>query len=140
MLFCVYLALCVCLFEAHYYLKSFKGTTSFFLGDNGSGKPCQDNFVHSPVSIDFFLLSSFSLGVEPVDRDVVRRPPRQITQGMITRLLAFRVVMSAVCIVMGTFWVFGKEVRTKIEIKISHCFTQDSCSQKDFTVVSLLFA
>ncbi|XP_065184948.1 calcium-transporting ATPase type 2C member 1-like [Sycon ciliatum] len=51
-----------------------------------------------------------SLGVEPVDRDVTRRPPRKISQGMITPLLAARVVMSALCIVLGTFWIFWREM------------------------------
>ena len=51
-----------------------------------------------------------SLGVEPVDRDVMKKPPRDVTQPIITRSLMFNVIMSATLIVTGTLWVFWREV------------------------------
>ena len=53
---------------------------------------------------------SFSLGVEPVDRDVMTKPPRDVKQPIITRSLLLNVVTSAMIIVMGTLWVFWREV------------------------------
>ena len=51
-----------------------------------------------------------SLGVEPVDRDVMIKPPRKATDKMISMGLLLRIVASAVIIVTGTLWVFSKEV------------------------------
>ncbi|KAK7879565.1 hypothetical protein WMY93_033726 [Mugilogobius chulae] len=43
-----------------------------------------------------------SLGVEPVDRDVIRKPPRNISDSILTRSLLVKVLVSAVIIVCGT--------------------------------------
>lgn len=51
-----------------------------------------------------------SLGVEPVDRDVMLRPPRGVHDPIITRALVSKVLTSAAIIVIGTLWVFWKEV------------------------------
>ncbi len=53
----------------------------------------------------------FSLGVEPVDRDVMKRPPRKASNPMITKFLLLQVISSAFLIVLGTLFIFWREVR-----------------------------
>ncbi|KAG8286657.1 ATPase, P-type (transporting), HAD super, sub IC [Homalodisca vitripennis] len=53
-----------------------------------------------------------SLGVEPVDHDVVKQHPRNVKEPMITRHLIINVLLSASIIIFGTLWVFKREVRT----------------------------
>lgn len=57
------------------------------------------------------LLSVRSLGVEPVDHDVMRQPPRRPSDAIINRRLISNVILSAIIIVAGTLWVFDREVR-----------------------------
>jgi len=52
----------------------------------------------------------YSLGVEPVDRDVVKQKPRDVKEPMITRSLIINVLLSAFIIIAGTLWVFKREV------------------------------
>ena len=52
----------------------------------------------------------FSLGVEPVDHDVLKQPPRKAKDPIITKHLLINVVISATIIVCGTLWVFWREV------------------------------
>eukprot|EP01137_Pigoraptor_chileana_P032354 Opistho-2@21593 len=51
-----------------------------------------------------------SLGVEPVDHDVMRKPPRNPNDPIITRTLLIRVLVSASIIVCGTLFVFVHEM------------------------------
>lgn len=51
-----------------------------------------------------------SLGVEPVDKDVVKRGPRNVKQPMITTHLIVNVLLSAFIIILGTLWVFKREM------------------------------
>lgn len=51
-----------------------------------------------------------SLGVEPVDHDVMKRPPRQAKERMINVQLLSQVLTSALVIVAGTLFVFWREV------------------------------
>ncbi|KAL4235055.1 ATPase [Mactra antiquata] len=51
-----------------------------------------------------------SLGVEPVDPDVIRRPPRRVKDPIITRYFMVNILVSAVIIVLGTLWVFWREM------------------------------
>lgn len=51
-----------------------------------------------------------SLGVEPVDHEVIKQKPRNTKQHMITRALIVNVLLSAAIIIAGTLWVFNKEV------------------------------
>jgi Ca2+-transporting ATPase len=51
-----------------------------------------------------------SLGVEPVDHDVLKKPPRNVKQPMITKDLILNVVISAIIIISGTLFVFIREV------------------------------
>ncbi|KAI0302439.1 calcium-transporting ATPase [Multifurca ochricompacta] len=49
---------------------------------------------------------SQSLGVDPVDRDVMRKPPRKKDEPIINRRIRWRVIFSASIIVIGTLFVF----------------------------------
>jgi Ca2+-transporting ATPase len=51
-----------------------------------------------------------SLGVEPVDHDVIKKPPRNVKEPMITRPLIVNVLLSATIIIGGTLWVFKREM------------------------------
>lgn len=51
-----------------------------------------------------------SLGVEPVDHDVIRQPPRKVKDPIITRSLIVNILISATIIVTGTLWVFWREM------------------------------
>ena len=51
-----------------------------------------------------------SLGVEPVDKDVLKQKPRDTKEPMITRSLIINVLLSAVIIILGTLWVYNREV------------------------------
>jgi Ca2+-transporting ATPase len=51
-----------------------------------------------------------SLGVEPVDSDVMSRPPRKRDAVVLTRKLIQRVFMSACCIMLGTMGVYAHEM------------------------------
>jgi len=46
-----------------------------------------------------------SLGVEPVDRAVAKRPPRRASDSIIDSALMCRVLTSAALVVVGTLWV-----------------------------------
>eukprot|EP00127_Corallochytrium_limacisporum_P002707 Clim_evm16s136 gene=Clim_evmTU16s136 len=52
-----------------------------------------------------------SLGVEPVDPDVMKKPPRRSTENIINRPLITRVVSAAAIIVTGTLYVFVLEMQ-----------------------------
>ncbi|KAL6045595.1 hypothetical protein STEG23_029496 [Scotinomys teguina] len=51
-----------------------------------------------------------SLGVEPVDRDTLRRPPRSIRDTILNRALILKVLMSAAVIIGGTLFIFWREI------------------------------
>ena len=72
--------------------------------------------IYAIIIFDKFIsliLILFSLGVEPVDKDVIRQPPRRVKDPMITRPLVINVIMSACIIVCGTLWVFWREVSSE---------------------------
>ncbi|EGV94120.1 Calcium-transporting ATPase type 2C member 2 [Cricetulus griseus] len=51
-----------------------------------------------------------SLGVEPVDRDALRRPPRSIRDTILNRALILKVLLSAAVIIGGTLFIFWREI------------------------------
>lgn len=55
-----------------------------------------------------------SLGVEPVDRDVIRKPPRNLKDSILTRSLLVKVLVSAFIIVCGTLFVFWRELQDNV--------------------------
>lgn len=57
-----------------------------------------------------------SLGVEPVDHDVLQQPPRKAKEQIISRQLLINVLISALIIVSGTFFVFYRELGDKHEV------------------------
>lgn len=60
-----------------------------------------------------------SLGVEPVDKDVLKQKPRNTKEPMITRHLIINVLLSATIIILGTLWVYNREVPSKKKTEIS---------------------
>lgn len=52
-----------------------------------------------------------SLGVEPVDKDTLRQPPRNVKDQILSRALVLRILLSATTIISGTLFIFWKEVR-----------------------------
>ena len=66
-----------------------------------------------------------SLGVEPVDHDVLKKPPRKVTDPMINRSLIINMVTSAAVIVIGTLCVFYAEVRRRHLHVMSFIFVHD---------------
>jgi magnesium-transporting ATPase (P-type) len=63
-----------------------------------------------------FNIIFFSLGVEPVDHDVLKKPPRKVTDPMINKKLIINIVTSAAVIVIGTLCVFYAEVFSCLNI------------------------
>uniref|UniRef100_A0A4W6DPB9 Calcium-transporting ATPase n=1 Tax=Lates calcarifer TaxID=8187 RepID=A0A4W6DPB9_LATCA len=55
-----------------------------------------------------------SLGVEPVDQDVIRKPPRNVRDSILTRGLIVKILVSAVIIVCGTLFVFWRELQDNV--------------------------
>ncbi|XP_032342772.1 calcium-transporting ATPase type 2C member 2 isoform X2 [Camelus ferus] len=56
------------------------------------------------------LAECCSLGVEPVDRDTLRQPPRNIKDTILSRALVLRILLSATTIISGTLFIFWKEI------------------------------
>lgn len=65
-----------------------------------------------------------SLGVESVDHDVLKQPPRDVKQPMITRSLIINVLLSAGIIICGTLFIFINEVSLVTLIKFQIIITQ----------------
>lgn len=61
------------------------------------------------LKVSGFVLSS--LGVEPVDKDTLRQPPRNVKDQILSRALVLRILLSATTIISGTLFIFWKEVR-----------------------------
>ncbi len=51
-----------------------------------------------------------ALGVDPVRKETMRRPPRKKGQSVLSRRLVYRVAFSAAMIVAGTLWVYLVEI------------------------------
>lgn len=51
-----------------------------------------------------------ALGVDPVDKEIMRRPPRKKTDQIISRRLLGRVAFSASMIMLGTLWIYAVEL------------------------------
>ncbi|KAM4705865.1 calcium-transporting ATPase type 2C member 1 [Rhinophrynus dorsalis] len=55
-----------------------------------------------------------SLGVEPVDKDVIRKPPRNLKDSILTKSLIIKILISSFIIVCGTLFVFWRELRDNL--------------------------
>ncbi|CAI9541675.1 unnamed protein product [Staurois parvus] len=55
-----------------------------------------------------------SLGVEPVDKDVIRKPPRNLKDSILTKNLIIKILISSIIIVCGTLFVFWRELRDNV--------------------------
>ncbi|XP_060109838.1 calcium-transporting ATPase type 2C member 2-like [Heteronotia binoei] len=51
-----------------------------------------------------------SLGVEPVDKDAIKHPPRNVTDTILSKSLILKILLSAAVIISGTLFVFWKEI------------------------------
>lgn len=51
-----------------------------------------------------------SLGVEPVDHDVMKKPPRSRNAHILTRRLVIRVLTAAFIVVLGTVFIYTSEM------------------------------
>ena len=51
-----------------------------------------------------------SLGVEPVDHEVMKRPPRSRSETILTKAVLGRILGTAVCIILGTVFICVKEM------------------------------
>ncbi|XP_043288705.1 calcium-transporting ATPase type 2C member 1 [Venturia canescens] len=68
-----------------------------------------------------------SLGVEPVDKDVLNQKPRDTKEPMITRSVVINVLLSAIVIILGTLWVYNREM------------TSDGITARDTTMTFTCF-
>ncbi|XP_058564761.1 calcium-transporting ATPase type 2C member 2 isoform X4 [Neofelis nebulosa] len=50
-----------------------------------------------------------SLGVEPVDKDALRQPPRNVKDTILSKALILKILLSAAVIISGTLFIFWKE-------------------------------
>jgi len=71
---------------------------------------------------------SQSLGVDPVDPAVMRRPPRKKNAPIITKRLLCRVLFSASIIVVGTLFIYvfalkDKDMSRREQTMVSFCFS-----------------
>src|SRR5262249_12970374 len=55
-----------------------------------------------------------SLGVEPVDHDVMRKPPRPKNKPILSRMLVIRVLTAAAIVVLGTMFIYVSEMRDNV--------------------------
>ncbi|XP_075562198.1 calcium-transporting ATPase type 2C member 1 isoform X3 [Pelecanus crispus] len=55
-----------------------------------------------------------SLGVEPVDKDVIQKPPRNVKDSILTKNLIVKILVSSIIIVCGTLFVFWRELRDNV--------------------------
>ena len=61
----------------------------------------------------------FSLGVEPVDDDIIKKKPRSVQTAMVDTQLIIQMVSAASFMVLGTLFIFWREVRfSELE---THC-------------------
>ena len=58
------------------------------------------------IIIILYILVAQSLGLEPVDPDVIKKPPRKISEPILTRSLLENILLSAFIIICGTLWVY----------------------------------
>ena len=62
--------------------------------------------IKHPTLLSYLLLTAQSLGLEPVDPDVLKKPPRKVKEQILTRGLMFNILLSAFIIICGTTWIF----------------------------------
>uniref|UniRef100_A0A8B9MT78 Calcium-transporting ATPase n=1 Tax=Accipiter nisus TaxID=211598 RepID=A0A8B9MT78_9AVES len=80
------------------------------------GPPAQ-SFLKEKISckIKIFLSTQkIYLGVEPVDKDVIRKPPRNLKDSILTKNLIVKILVSSIIIVCGTLFVFWRELRDNV--------------------------
>jgi P-type Ca2+ transporter type 2C len=74
-----------------------------------------------------------SLGVEPVDEDVMRQLPRKKNAPILTSALVMRVLTSAAVMVAGTLFIYVREMRDGIVT------ARDTTMVKIFISIAFIF-
>ncbi len=62
---------------------------------------------------------AMALAFEPAEKDVMRRPPREPEEPLLSRLLVWRIVFVSLIIVAGTFGVFVWEREHEVDVDFS---------------------
>lgn len=84
-------------------------TISSVLVDGAATQLLKPPFPVADVTVP--RLVTRSLGVEPVDKDTLRQPPRNVKDTILSRALILKILLSAAVIISGTLFIFWKEVR-----------------------------
>lgn len=85
-------------------------TNNFCLSDGRSPCPVRIQDPAPWCASLTVILSRRSLGVDPVNRDIMRRPPRPKKTPILSRRLLQRVAFSAILIVCGVLFVLAREL------------------------------
>lgn len=59
--------------------------------------------------------------MEPVDKDTLQQPPRDVKDMILSRALILKILLSASVIISGTLFIFWKEVRKALAGSILQC-------------------
>uniref|UniRef100_A0A8C3Q128 Calcium-transporting ATPase n=1 Tax=Chrysolophus pictus TaxID=9089 RepID=A0A8C3Q128_CHRPC len=78
------------------------------------GPPAQRFVVELLKQGRGLLVKETLLGVEPVDKDVIQKPPRNLKDSILTKNLIVKILVSSVIIVCGTLFVFWRELRDNV--------------------------
>lgn len=89
-----------------------------------------------------------SLGVEPVDKDVMKKPPREVTKAVLSMKIILSAILNAIVIVSGVMWIYRREMQdnlvTSRDTTMSFTcfvffdmFNAFSCRSQDKSVFSL---
>lgn len=92
---------------------AFRGDLSTSLSQVSSFVKPLHAFPKLRFSVVYFKVSCSvpsSLGVEPVDKDTLRQPPRNVKDTILSRALILKILLSASVIISGTLFIFWKEV------------------------------
>jgi len=80
---------------------------------------------------------SQSLGVDPVDRDAMKRPPRPKNAPIITQRLMFRVIFSASMIILGVLFVLARELGDGSDLARDQTMVRDALDSTPSRVLEL---
>ncbi len=62
------------------------------------------------INMSTALLLGLTLAFEPIENDVMARPPRPPGEPILTRAMAARIMLVGTLLVIGTFWLFEREL------------------------------
>lgn len=91
------------------------------------------------MTIDLAGPPSQSLGVDPVNREVMRRPPRSKNAPVLSKRLLYRIAFSASMIVMGTLFIYAEELSDGDTAQRDQTMVGPQSLARDATKTSLCF-